>query len=169
MTFAGKIIPLALLRTIRYYNRCAESSWHLYMLLKTLGVEAYIATKDGDAKEYGHVWVVVKLFGCAFPVETSMLGIPSPFFDYSTPDIVSNDDEFLLKYMEENRQSVKWWSVAEDSRLPRSERIALIANSDWCKKMVSHYCINTGTTPGTPECDRCVDESALKYAEQMVK
>lgn len=85
------------IQNVVYRQDCFIVSIDLFNFLKNLGADAFIAWKDeifkpdGTSRGYGHVWVVMNIFGMMIPLETQLFGVPNPLFDYSNPDVLTND------------------------------------------------------------------------------
>jgi len=96
------------IRNVVHRQDCFKVSIDLWNFLKGCGVDAYIAwvdgffNGDGTVGEYGHVWVVAKVLVVMIPLETQLFGIPSPFFDYSHPDVMTNDYDTIMSEYETN-------------------------------------------------------------------
>ncbi|MCD6161851.1 MAG: hypothetical protein J7K40_05495 [candidate division Zixibacteria bacterium] len=91
------------IRNAIYQQECFKVSIDLFNFLKNIGMDAFITWKDGYFNDDGtvgedaHVWVVVNVLGVMIPLETQLFGIPSPIFDYSNYDMMTNDRDVIEK------------------------------------------------------------------------
>jgi len=108
-TYRDNLSASDVIRNALHRQDCFKVSIDLWNFLKGCGVDACIAwvdgffNEDGTVGEYGHVWVVAKIFGVAIPLETQLFGIPSLFFDYSRPDMVTNDYDTIMSECKTNQ------------------------------------------------------------------